>query len=114
MGTGARIRCLMNRTSTVQGVGSQLVEIAVDTPKVFFSVVNVACVIRVRHAPTSFCVAGLEQKHTWQRSISPSSRRIILGGGRGGLILIVTCLGQSHTCPPMAWCLWMDPSSSYL
>ena len=31
MGTGACIRCVINRASTVQGVGSQLVEIAVDT-----------------------------------------------------------------------------------
>lgn len=43
------------------------------------------------------------------RSISVFSGRIILGSGRGELILIVTCLGQLHACLPVVRCLGKDP-----
>jgi len=87
METGTCIRCVMNRTGTAQGVGSQLAEIAIDTliyPWWVFSVVNVACVISVLvlvyvliHSFILCC--RLRGKAHLEGSIF--SGRIILGGG---------------------------------
>lgn len=60
-----------------------------------------------RHIFVQCC--RLRGKAHQQRSISVFSGRIILGSGQGELILIVTCLGQFHTCLPVAWCFRKDP-----
>lgn len=94
MGTGACIRCVTNPSSIVQGVGSQLV----GKPQIhgftqggffFFPIPNVVCVIPVfllcpsssvcAYNTVSCCVAGLEERRTWQRFVSVFSGRIILG-----------------------------------
>lgn len=109
MGTGAFIRCIINRISIMHGVGSQLVEVAIVRliSAVFFSYECGLCHSCFCCVLVAACLYTASFYITVLRKAQPAKIRLCL------LQKVLTCLGQSHTCLPIAWCPWMDPSSSY-